>query len=66
MRKRGYLYKYAELAQKVLGSLLDKYADEGIRDIEDAKVLQLTVSASPSFSSTAQFLHLHPSGIIDL
>lgn len=41
VRKRGYLYKYAELAQKVLGSLLDKYADEGIRDIEDAKVLQL-------------------------
>lgn len=35
VRKRGYLYKYAELAQKVLGALLDKYADEGIRDIED-------------------------------
>lgn len=41
VRKRGYLYKYAALAQKVLGSLLDKYADEGIRDIEDTKVLQL-------------------------
>ena len=41
VRKRGYLYKYAELAQKVLGALLDKYADEGIRDIEDTKVLQL-------------------------
>lgn len=41
VRKRGYLYRYAELAQKVLGSLLDKYANEGIRDIEDTKVLQL-------------------------
>lgn len=41
VRKRGYLYRYAELAQKVLGTLLDKYADEGIRDIEDTKVLQL-------------------------
>ena len=41
VRKRGYLYRYAELAQKVLGALLDKYADEGIRDIEDTKVLQL-------------------------
>ncbi|MCM1411483.1 MAG: DEAD/DEAH box helicase family protein [Lachnospiraceae bacterium] len=41
VRKCGYLYKYAELAQKVLGILLDKYADEGIKDIEDTKVLQL-------------------------
>ncbi len=41
VRKRGYLYRYAELAQKVLGALLDKYANEGIRDIEDTKVLQL-------------------------
>ena len=41
VRKRGYLYRYAELAQKVLGTLLDKYADEGIKDIEDTKVLQL-------------------------
>lgn len=41
VRKRGYLYRYAELAQKVLGTLLDKYSDEGIKDIEDTKVLQL-------------------------
>lgn len=41
VRKREYLYRYAELAQKVLGTLLDKYADEGIKDIEDTKVLQL-------------------------
>lgn len=41
VRKRGYLYRYAELAQKVLDALLDKYANEGIRDIEDTKVLQL-------------------------
>lgn len=41
VKKRGYLYRYAELAQKVLGALLDKYANEGIRDIEDTKVLQL-------------------------
>ena len=41
VQKRGYLYKYSELAQKVLGTLMDKYASEGLKEIEETKVLQL-------------------------
>jgi len=41
VKKRHYLYKYSELAQQVLGTLLDKYAQEGIKEIEETKVLQL-------------------------
>jgi type I restriction enzyme R subunit len=41
VKKRHYLYKYSELAQQVLGTLLDKYANEGIKEIEETKVLQL-------------------------
>ena len=41
VHKRGYLYKYSELAQKVLGELMDKYASEGLKEIEETKVLQL-------------------------
>jgi type I restriction enzyme R subunit len=36
-----YLYKYSELAPQVLEALLDKYANEGIKEIEETKVLQL-------------------------
>lgn len=39
VRKRGYLYKYSWLAQEVLNALLDKYMDEGIRDIESLEIL---------------------------
>lgn len=41
VKKRHYLYKYSEIAQQVLEALLDKYADEGIKEIEETKVLQL-------------------------
>lgn len=41
VKKRNYLYRYSELAQKVLETLLEKYADEGIKEIEETKVLQL-------------------------
>lgn len=39
--KRHYLYKYSDTAQRVIESLLDKYANDGIREIEDTKVLNL-------------------------
>lgn len=42
VKKRGYLYKYSELAQKVLGVLMDKYASDGLKEIEETKILQLT------------------------
>lgn len=42
VKKRGYLYKYSELAQKVLGTLMDKYASDGLKEIEETKILRLT------------------------
>ncbi|MBO5353015.1 MAG: DEAD/DEAH box helicase family protein [Lachnospiraceae bacterium] len=42
VKKCGYLYKYSELAQKVLGVLMDKYASDGLKEIEETKILQLT------------------------
>ncbi|WP_196596022.1 EcoAI/FtnUII family type I restriction enzme subunit R [Pectinatus frisingensis] len=39
VKKRGYLYKYSDVCQKVLTALLDKYMDEGIFEIEDTRVL---------------------------
>ena len=41
VKKRHYLYKYSGLAQEVLEALLDKYADEGLREIEETRVLEL-------------------------
>lgn len=41
VKKRGYLYKYSEMAQKVLGVLMDKYASDGLKEIEETKILQL-------------------------
>jgi type I restriction enzyme R subunit len=41
VRKRDYFTKYGDQARKVLEALLDKYADTGIENIEDLKVLQL-------------------------
>ena len=41
VKKRQYLQKYSDVAQKVINALLDKYANDGIKEIEDTKVLQL-------------------------
>jgi len=41
VKKRNYFTKYGEQAQKVLNALLNKYADEGIENIEDMKILQV-------------------------
>jgi len=41
VKKRDYFTKYSEKAQAVLDKLLDKYADEGIENIESIQVLQL-------------------------
>ena len=41
VKKRDYFTRYGEKARKVLEALLDKYADEGIENIEDMKVLQV-------------------------
>ncbi|MBQ0052447.1 MAG: restriction endonuclease, partial [Treponema sp.] len=39
VRKRNYWTKYGEQARNVLNALLDKYAETGIENIEDMKVL---------------------------
>lgn len=41
VKKRNYFGKYNEKARIVLEKLLDKYANEGIENIEDIKVLKL-------------------------
>ncbi len=41
VKKRNYFGKYNEKSKKVLESLLEKYADEGIQDIESLEVLKL-------------------------
>jgi type I restriction enzyme, R subunit len=41
VKKRNYFTKYGEKARAVLGALLDKYADEGIENIEDISVLKV-------------------------
>lgn len=41
VKKRNYFTKYGDQARAVLESLLDKYADTGIENIEDIRVLTL-------------------------
>ena len=41
VKKRNYFAKYGDQARKVLEGLLEKYADTGIENIEDIKVLTL-------------------------
>ena len=41
VKKRNYFTKYGDQAQKVLEALLDKYADEGITNIESIEVLRV-------------------------
>lgn len=41
VKKRNYFTKYGEEVRQVLSALLDKYADEGIEAIEDARVLRM-------------------------
>ncbi|MBU4538138.1 MAG: DEAD/DEAH box helicase family protein [Weeksellaceae bacterium] len=41
VKKRNYFAKYGEQAQKVINSLIDKYADEGVEPIEETKILTI-------------------------
>ena len=41
VKKRNYFTKYGDQARKVLQILLDKYADEGISDLESMEVLKV-------------------------
>ncbi|ENM5843501.1 DEAD/DEAH box helicase family protein [Vibrio mimicus] len=41
VKKCNYFTKYGETAQQVLNNLLDKYADEGVQEIENIHVLKV-------------------------
>lgn len=41
VKKRNYFTKYSDTAQKVLNTLLDKYADIGVSEIETINVLKV-------------------------
>ena len=64
VKKRDYFTKYGEQARKVLETLLDKYADEGVLNMESMDILKvkpLTDYGSPleiikQFGSKANYL----------
>lgn len=41
VKKRGYLYKYSDMAQSVLEKLLNRYMNEGINNLGKTEVLEL-------------------------
>lgn len=42
VQKRGYLYKYSGVAQEVIQALLDKYKNDGVKDLADTKLLEFS------------------------
>lgn len=56
VRKRNYWTKYGEQARAVLAALLEKYAETGIEEIEDMKVL--TVDPIKGYGTPAEIVKL--------
>lgn len=56
VRKRNYWTKYGDKARAVLDALLDKYAQTGIEEIEDMKVL--TVDPIKGIGTPAEIVNL--------
>jgi type I restriction enzyme R subunit len=54
VKKRNYFTKYGEQARKVMEALLDKYADQGIENIEDIQIL--TVPPINEFGSVTEII----------
>ena len=55
VKKRNYFTKYEANARKVLETLLDKYADEGVENIESIEVLR--VKPFDDFGSTMEIVN---------
>jgi len=55
VKKRNYFTKYGDQAKKVLEALLDKYADEGITNIESIEVLR--VNPFDAFGSPLEIIN---------
>ena len=56
VKKRNYFAKYGAQARLVLEALLEKYADEGIENIEDMQILQ--VNPLNQFGSPLEIVNL--------
>ena len=56
VKKRDVFTQYGEKARNVLNALLDKYADEGIENIEDIKIL--TVNPFDDFGTPLEIVNL--------
>lgn len=41
VKKRGYIYQYKDVAREVLETLLDKYANDGITELNGTEILEL-------------------------
>lgn len=54
VKKRNYFTKYGDQARKVLEALLDKYADQGIENIENIQIL--TVPPINEFGSITEII----------
>ena len=54
VKKRNYFTKYGDQAKKVLEALLDKYADEGIENIENVHIL--TIPPISDFGSVTEII----------
>jgi type I restriction enzyme R subunit len=54
VKKRNYFTKYGEQARKVLEALLEKYADQGIENIENIQIL--TVPPINEFGSVTEII----------
>lgn len=54
VKKRNYFTKYGDQARKVLEALLDKYADQGIENIENIQIL--TVPPISDFGSVTEII----------
>ncbi len=56
VKKRDYFTRYGDKARLVLQALLDKYATDGIENIEEMKVL--TIDPFKSIGTPAEIVHL--------
>lgn len=54
VKKRNYFTKYGEQARRVLDALLDKYADEGVGQIEETQIL--TISPFTEFGTPMEII----------
>ncbi|MGU9957729.1 MAG: type I restriction-modification enzyme R subunit C-terminal domain-containing protein [Arenicellales bacterium WSBS_2016_MAG_OTU3] len=54
VKKRGHFTKYGKQARNMLEALLDKYANKGIENMKDMKILQ--VNLLNQFGSTVEIV----------